>query len=71
MPYLKSHFNLGGASKGVVTNIPENGGDVGGCPFRIGGPRQTQINVRLGGAKALAKNAPWPGGACDLTPGHN
>jgi hypothetical protein len=71
MLYLKSHFSIGGASKGTPTNSPENGGDVGGCPFRIGGPNATQIQLRLNGAKALAKNAPWPGGACDLSAGHN
>jgi hypothetical protein len=71
MPYLRSHFKLANITQGLATNSPENGGDVGGCPFKIGGSHTSQVNVRLNGAKALAANAPWPGGACDLTPNHN
>ncbi|MBI3477728.1 MAG: hypothetical protein HY010_18495 [Acidobacteria bacterium] len=71
MRYLRSHFTLAGVSQGTVTNTPENGGDVGGCPFKIGGSHATQTQIRLNGAKAGTKNIPWPGGACDLTPGHD
>jgi hypothetical protein len=72
MPYLRSHFKISGVTAGTISNAgPENGGDVGGCPFKIGGTHTTQTNVRLNGAKALTTNVPWPGGACDLTPGHN
>jgi ABC-type phosphate transport system substrate-binding protein len=72
MLYLRSHFKISGVTAGTISNAgPENGGDVGGCPFKIGGPNATQTNVRLNGAKASASNVPWPGGACDLTPGHN
>jgi hypothetical protein len=71
MRYLRSHFTLAGVSQGTITNSPENGGDVGGCPFKIGGSHATQTQIRLNGAKAGTKNIPWPGGACDLTPGHD
>jgi hypothetical protein len=72
MPYLRSHFKLSGITSGTLSNAsPENGGDVGGCPFKIGGTHATQTQIHLNGAKALASNVPWPGGACDLTPGHN
>jgi hypothetical protein len=71
LQYLRSHFKLAGVTAGTIKNSPENGGDVGGCPFKLGGSHATQINVRLNGAKALATNVPWPGGSCDLTPGHD
>ena len=72
LQYLRSHFKIALVTSGTISNSgPENGGDVGGCPFKKGGPHATQINVRLNGAKALASNVPWPGGACDLTAGHN
>ena len=70
--YVRSHFKISGVTSGVISNAgPENGGDVGGCPFKVGGPRATQTQIHLNGAKAAPANAPWPGGACDLTPGHN
>jgi hypothetical protein len=72
LQYLRSHFKLASITSGTISNSgPENGGDVGGCPFKVGGSHTTQINVRLNGAKALATNVPWPGGSCDLTPGHD
>ena len=69
MPYLRSHFAIGGVTTGTISNSPENGGDVGGCPFKIGGPNASLINVHLNGAKLITGG--WPGGSCDLSPGHN
>src|SRR5262249_3083943 len=70
--YVRSHFKISGVTAGTISNAsPENGGDVGGCPFKIGGSNATQTMIHLNGAKAVAANAPWPGGACDLTPNHN
>ena len=72
MRYLRSHFKISGVTSGTISNAsPENGGDVGGCPFKIGGPDATQTQIHLNGAKKLTTNVPWPGGPCDLTPGHN
>jgi hypothetical protein len=39
MPYLRSHFGIPLVPVGTISNSPENGGDVGGCPFKIGGPK--------------------------------
>jgi hypothetical protein len=69
MPYLRSHFGIPLVPVGKISNSPENGGDVGGCPFKIGGPNASFINVHLNGAKPITGG--WPGGSCDLSPGHN
>jgi hypothetical protein len=65
LQYVRSHFPLPG-----VKVIPNNGvtgteigGDVGGCPFRIGGPNQDVTGVHLNGSLSF--------GTCDLSPGHN
>ena len=63
MLYLKSHFKLAGATKGVISNIPENGGDAGGCPFLASGPNKNVIGLHLNGSNT------W--GACDLSADHN
>jgi hypothetical protein len=42
---------------------------VGGCPFKIGGPNAAFTAVHLNGNKAISGG--WPGGLCDLSPGHN
>jgi hypothetical protein len=69
IPYLRSHFFIAGVTSGAASNSPENGGDVGGCPFKIGGPNAAFTAVHLNGNKAISGG--WPGGSCDLSPGHN
>lgn len=59
------------ANATVQGKVNSNGGDAGGCPFRVDGSNATQVNVRLNGATASASNFPWPGGSCDLSPNHN
>jgi hypothetical protein len=80
MPYYKSHFKQAGATKGVISNgnpgqATENGGDVGGCPFKIS-TQPAQYCFRLNGVKA-AISEPVPcnyplnvATACDLSPNH-
>lgn len=67
--YLRSHYKEVGATKGLPSNSPENGGDVGGCPFLVGGPNAGYTNVRLNGSNPITGG--WPGGLCPLSPNHN
>ncbi|HKM47753.1 MAG TPA: hypothetical protein VJX69_09195 [Terriglobales bacterium] len=69
--YSDPTTHLTAATVQGTVSASEVGGDVGGCPFRVGGPEATQINVRLNGATANSSNVPWPGGSCDLSPNHN
>lgn len=80
MLYYRSHFKQAGATKGVISNGNpgqgvENGGDAGGCPFKVS-TQPAQYCFRLNGTPSKTTE-PVPCNyplnqrtACDLSPGH-